>query len=225
MLRQVPLGELAHRCREETLRFVRGESRDDAYCFEVFARAVVARDDEAWAAIVAQYRGMVLAYVSQHSAAAAIRESDEYWINRAFQRFWTAVGADRFGQFPDLPALLKYLKLCVHSVLMDEVRTRRARTSTSLEEVAEAAAPASNTERSVLGALVGEQLWAAVLRHVQDDAEREVAHLSFARDLKPAEIFDRHPQLFDSVADVYRIKRNLIERLRRSPEIRDFLAP
>jgi hypothetical protein len=108
---------------------------------------------------------------------------------------------------------------------MDEVRTRRARTSTSLDEVAEAAAPASNTERSVLGALAAEQLWAAVLRHVQDDAEREVAHLSFARDLKPAEIFDRHPQLFDSVADVYRIKRNLIERLRRSPEIRDFLAP
>jgi hypothetical protein len=184
----------------------------------------VHRDDEAWAAIVAQYRGILLAYVSQHGAAAVIRESDDYWINRAFQRFWTAVSADRFGQFPDLPALLKYLKLCVHSVLMDEVRTRRARTSTSLEELVESAAPLASTEHNVIGGLAGEQLWAAVLGHVQDEAERQVAQLSFTRDLKPAEIFDRHPELYASVADVYRIKRNLLERLRRSPEIREFLA-
>ena len=50
-----------------------------------------------------------------------------------------------------------------------------------------------------------------------------VAYLSFARDLKPSEIFGRHPRLYESVADVYRIKRNVIERLRRSPEVRAFL--
>ena len=51
-----------------------------------------------------------------------------------------------------------------------------------------------------------------------------VAYLSFARELKPSEIFGRHPGLYASVADVYRIKRNLIERLRRSPQVRAFLA-
>jgi hypothetical protein len=50
-----------------------------------------------------------------------------------------------------------------------------------------------------------------------------VAFLSFARDLKPAEIASRHTALFASVADVYRIKRNIIERLRRNPEIQGFL--
>src|SRR5712691_8501384 len=109
-LRDVSLAELGRRCREETLRFLRGEPRDDAFCFEIFARAVVRREDDAWETIVAQYRGIVLAYVGQHSAAAMIREPDDYWINRAFQRFWSAVGPERFGQFPDLAALLKYLK-------------------------------------------------------------------------------------------------------------------
>jgi len=224
-LRDVSIVELGRRCREETLRFLRGEPRDDAYCFEVFERAVVRREDDAWATIVAQYRGIVLAYVGQHSAAAMMREPDDYWVNRAFQRFWSAVGPERFGQFPDLAALLKYLKLCVHSVLMDELRSRRGAPVNSLDEVPETVPSSSTTaEGSVVGKLAGEQLWQTIKTELQDEAEEVVAYLSFARELKPSEIFGRHPGLYGSVADVYRIKRNLIERLRRSPEVRAFLT-
>jgi len=223
-LRDVSLAELGRRCKEETLRFLRGEPRDDAFCFEVFERAVVQREDDAWATIVAQYRGIVLAYVGQHSASAMMREPDDYWVNRAFQRFWSAVGADRFGQFPDLAALLKYLKLCVHSVLMDEIRARRAAPVNSLDEIPETAAAPHNAEHNVIGKLAGEQLWAAISAELQDEPEQVVAHLSFRRDFKPSEIFNRHPGLYASVADVYRIKRNLIERLRRNPEVRAFLT-
>jgi hypothetical protein len=220
----MPLAELARRCRDETLRFLRGDTREDAYCFEVFERAVVHRDDAAWAAVVEQYRGIILAYVGQHSLATLIRESEDFWVNRAFQRFWSAVGPDRFAQFPDLPALLKYLKLCVHSVLLDEARARRSASLTSLEEMPDTTPAPTSAERSVVGQLAGEQLWETVLRELHDESEQVVAFLSFARDLKPAEIFERHPRLYASVGDVYRIKRNLIERLRRSPEVRAFLA-
>jgi hypothetical protein len=217
------IAELARRCADETLRFVRGEPRDDIYCFEIFARAIVHREDQAWTAIMAQYRGIVLAYVGQHSAAAAVREPDEFWVNRAFARFWGAVGPDRFAQFPDLPALLKYLKLCVHSVLMDELRARRA-PSLSLDELPENTPGAAAAEQSLIGTLSGQELWSAVLGELQDEAERVIAILSFARGLKPSEIYDRNPRLYSDVADVYRIKRNIVERLRRSPRIRSFLA-
>ncbi len=220
---KLPLGELATRCREETQRFLRGEPREDAFCFEIFERAVALRDEDAWAAIMAQYRGIVLAYVGQHTAPSMLRESDDYWVNRAFQRFWTAVGPERFGQFPDLAALLKYLKLCVHSEVMDEVRARKAAVTASLDEVGTSVASPDNAERSAVGKLAAEQLWQTILDELQDEAERVAAYLSFARDLKPAEIFDRHPRLYASVADVYRIKRNVIERLRRSAEVRAFL--
>jgi hypothetical protein len=220
---ELSLLELARRCREETLRFLRGEEREDAFCFEIFERAVVARDNAAWEAIVAQYRGIVVAYVVQHTAAAMLHETDDYWVNRAFQRFWGAVGPERFGQFPDLPALLKYLKLCVHSVLLDEVRARRAASLTSLDEVPESMPSKSDAEQGVLAKLAGEQLWAAIARELQDEAEKTVVYLSFARDLKPAEILERRSDLFASVADVYRVKRNVIERLRRSAHIRGFL--
>ena len=218
----LPLADLARRCREETLRFLSGLDRNDAFCFEIFRRAVVEREDGAWEAIVNQYRGIVLAYVGQHTAASLLREPDDYWLNRAFQRFWSAVGPDRFASFPDLPALLKYLKLCVHSVLLDEVRARRA--AVSLDDVPETMPSGLNAESGVIGQLSGEQLWVAIKRELHDEAELKVAFLSFARDLKPAEIAVRHPTLFATVADVYRIKRNIIERLRRNAEIRAFLG-
>jgi hypothetical protein len=223
-LRELPYAELARRCREETLRFLRAEPRDDAFCFELFQRAIVNRDDDAWASIVAQYRGIVLAYVGQHSIAATVREPDDYWVNRAFQRFWSAVGPARFAQFPDLAALLQYLKLCVHSVLMDEARARRAGMATSLEELSATAVGPDTAERHAVSKLAGAQLWQAVVKELQDEAERVVAYLSFASDLKPGEIFDRHPRLYQSVGDVYRVKRNVVERLRRSPAVRAFLT-
>jgi hypothetical protein len=222
-VRELPLAELTRRCQEETLRFLRGEPRDDAFCFEAFERAVVHRDDQAWEAIVAQYRGIVLAYVGQHTVATIVHEPDDYWVNRAFQRFWMAVGPERFAHFPDLAALLKYLKLCVHSVLMDELRARHSTVVSSLDEVpADVPAPTSS-EQSAVGRLAGEQLWQTVLHELQDEGEQIVAYLSFARGLKPAEIYQRYPNLYASVGDVYRVKRNVIDRLRRSAEIRAFL--
>jgi hypothetical protein len=220
---ELPVAELARRCREETLRFLRGEARDDAFCFEIFQRAVVQRSDDAWEAIVAQYRSIVMAYVAQHTAAAIVHEPDDYWVNRAFQRFWAAVGPDRFSKFPDLPSVLKYVKLCVHSVLMDELRSRRVATIASLDEVPETRPAQTDSEARVIGELASEELWATISRDLQGEAERQVVYLSFVRDLKPAEIFERHSALFSSVADVYRIKRNVIERLRRNAEIRAFL--
>jgi hypothetical protein len=222
--RVVSIPALAARCREETLRFLRREPRDDSFCFELFSRAVADRDHAAWEAIVDQYRAIVLAFVRQHAAAGSLGEPDDFWVNRAFQRFWLAVSPQRFSSFRDLPAILKYLKLCVHSVLLDEVRARRAIQVTSLEGlVSDAAAPGSTAD-AVLDSLVREQLWTAVLAQVQTDAEREVAVLCVARGLKPAEVHARHPDLFASAAEVYRVKRNLLERLRRSPDIRAFLA-
>jgi hypothetical protein len=72
--------------------------------------------------------------------------------------------------------------------------------------------------------MAAEQLWTTIARQLNDEPERVVAYQSFARDLKPAEIYGHFPELYESVADVYRIKRNILDRLRRSPDIRAFLT-
>jgi hypothetical protein len=224
-LQRTSLTDLAAACREETSKFQRGERSRNDYCREIVRRAVCERDHAAWDAVITQYRGIVVAWVRQHPASAAGREEDDYWVNRSFERFWMAVGPERFALFPDLAALLKYLKMCVNSVLLDDARARTAVQLEPLERAAGyAAGPSSDAEVVAVGHMAGRELWRTIAEEVPDEAERLVVYCSFALDLKPREIFERNPGRYPSVADVYRIKRNVLERLRRNPRIQQFAA-
>ncbi len=68
----------ARACREATGTFLRGEPRSDASGLELFRRAVCERDQDAWNAVVAEYRGLILAWVRRHPAAACVHEPDDY---------------------------------------------------------------------------------------------------------------------------------------------------
>jgi hypothetical protein len=223
-VRRMPLAQLATQCREETEKFLRRELSRDLFCFEIFRRAICDRDEPAWATVFAQYRGMVLSWVRRHPASAGMQEDDMYWVNRTFDRFWTAVGPERFGAFVGMAALLRYLKLCGHSVLLDEVRARGPGRSDALDDrVAESLATPDVADAAV-GQLAGSDLWAVIVAETQDEAERRAAYLCFVLDLKPREVQERYPELYATVDDVYRIKRNLLDRLRRNPRIRAFLT-
>ena len=230
-LTRTALGDLVTSCREETGKFQRGEPSRTDPCWEIMRRAVSQREHAAWEAVLTQYRGIVLGWVHQHPASAHSREGDDYWVNRIFERLWMAVGPDRFSQFSDLPSLLKYLKMCVHSVLMDDVRARRSAELESLDapgvrdriDASASAGAAGNAEELALGELAGRELWQVISDEVPDETERLVLYWSFVLDLKPGEIHSRSPERYPTVADVYRIKRNVLDRLRRSPRLQQRL--
>ena len=225
-LRQTPLAELIGACREETSKFLRHQPARDEFCFELIRRALGEADQEAWHAVFAQYRGMVLAWIRQHPASFTVREEADYWVNRTFERFWTAMGPERLALFPGLPAVLRYLKLCAHSVLLDAARTRGTAQLVPLSDHAARGAATGevvDAEDLAAGQVAGQELWQVVSAELQDEAERLVAYLCLVRDLKPREVYERHPDRFAGVADVYRVKRNLLDRLRRSPAIQRFL--
>ena len=134
-VRELSVINLAHQCQEETARYLRRESGEGVCCFELFRRAVADRDDQAWERVVIQYRRMVLAWVRRHPTRALVNESDDDWVHDAFARFWKAVPPDRFAMFPNLAAILRYLKLCVHSSLMDEARASEAQRASVLTRV------------------------------------------------------------------------------------------
>ena len=223
--RRLGLAELAAACREETRQYLLGRAHRDEFALELLRRAICERDSGAWEALMEQYGKLVLSQIRSHPLHRTTCEGDDFWVNRTFQRFWMAVGPERLGLFPDLPSVLRYLKMCAHSVLLDEARRQRGheRAVVSLSPAPGGEAVAE-VERSVLGRLLGQQLWEAVAAETRDQAELVIARLSLAADYRPAEIFARHPELFQSVAEVYRVKRNLIERIRRSPRISRLLA-
>ncbi|MGN6565768.1 MAG: sigma-70 family RNA polymerase sigma factor [Thermomicrobiales bacterium] len=222
-LHQATLAALIAACRDETERFQRREDVSGESCFELLRRAIAGRDQAAWEAIFAQYRGMVLAWVRRHPALGALPEDDDYWINRTFERFWSAVGPERFDMFNGLAAALRYFKMCAHSVILDAARAQGAARDEALPEQLPARGDAADPAAIVGSELTRRALWDIVRAALTGDDERLVAELCFALDLKPREVYARHPDQFASVADVYRVKRNVLDRLRRNPALAEFL--
>jgi hypothetical protein len=122
---------------------------------------------------------------------------------------------------------LQYLKLCVRSAVLDDVRARQQAALEPIDGLDErriAAGPGSartapDVEGIVLDRMASRDLWRTVLEALPDADERLVAYLSFVQGLKPGEIATARPDRFASAADVYRVKRNALERLRRSPRL------
>jgi len=202
----------------------RTEAATEAHDFALLRRAIAGRDQDAWAACLLRFRPAVLASLRRLPPASIAVEHDDYWVNRAFERFWSAVTADRLDQFTSLGALLRYLQLCCHSVVLDELRVRRRSACTSLSRLGEDVATTSGGQETVVARLSASALWQTILAAAQDEPERVVADLALVRGLKPAAIQAAHPVQFASVADVYRTKRNLLDRLRRHPGVLQFLG-
>jgi DNA-directed RNA polymerase specialized sigma24 family protein len=221
-LRSLSTEAVARGCRTEAGRFARGEPHTDVYALELLRRALAEDDAAAWLAFVAQYRGVVLASIRRQPAFALVHEDEHFWVDRTFERFWTAAGRDRLDRFPTLTAILRYLKMCAHSVLMDEARARRVAQHVRLEDTPEMGAPVEDVESTVLGEVAAHELWQVILAELPSEPERLVARLSLSGGMSPRQIQQRHPEWYPDVAQVYRLKRNAFERLRRSARVRSF---
>jgi DNA-directed RNA polymerase specialized sigma24 family protein len=222
-LRDLPLAPLRAEAQAQERSYARGEPSQDAAGLELFRRAIDERDDAAWQAVLEIYRGLLVAQAGRKVVRGLVVEDDGFCVDRAFQRFWYATSNQRLSQFKDLASILKYLKMCLGSVLLDQARARRRQACVSIDDVAPDVCVSADPAGQVISRLAQRELWAAIDRDLLDASERLVAHLSFVGGLCPREIMARHPETFHDVYDVYRTKRNMIERLRRSQAIKSLL--
>jgi DNA-directed RNA polymerase specialized sigma24 family protein len=217
------LAGLADRCRQETQKYRRREAFREEFCYEIFRRAICDRDGDAWSALVETYAGLTRGWIIRHPARATVREDDDYLLNGLFERFLRAIGPERFVQFPTLANLLNYLKLCAHSVILDEVRRHEQTPVESVDRLLEELGEEPGAESRELANVEARDLWDKINQVLADEAERRVIYLRLALGLAPREVQRRDPTRFPTVGDVYRAYRNALDRLRRAPEIRRFV--
>jgi len=224
----LPLKVLQRRCARQSARFFQQKPHDPRYCLEIFRRAIEMADADAWAAIYCQYRPLLDSWFRRHPLASALAEAHEQIIAHAFERFWQALTPQKFAAFSGLAAILRYLQLCVHAALTDCMRQRQR--SVLLVEDGEAlledlCRPEKiyNPEAQALRREGAARLWAWVEAHCRDARERLLMHESLVLGMRPMEICTRHPDLFPDVRIAYRIKENLLARLRRSPQAQEML--
>jgi DNA-directed RNA polymerase specialized sigma24 family protein len=225
-LNALPLAGLTHRCTQETESFFRRDSYDPVFCYELFRRAILERNQRAYDCLYRQYQPLVASWVERHPSYPGAGEEIQYFVNRSFEKLWHALTPEKFQRFPDLKALLSYLKLCAHSVVIDHARTRQ---HALLHEAAgdtllAGQAASNNVEGDTVETAQQQEFWRVVNRRLAGEKEQAVVFGSFVLAMKPAELQLRYAHLFSDVKDVYRTKQNVLERLRRDPELLNLRA-
>ncbi len=214
--------DLRHLCAEETDNFQQRRPYDPHYCFEIFRRAAVDRDEAAWAAIYSQYERQVLSWVRRNPMFPMMEEEASYFANRAFERMWAALTPEKWTKFPNLKSLLRYLQMCCHSVMVDYSRQKEQATlKTELDDLMARRLPDDEAEVETQVATTQEQeaLWALIRRELADDREVRVIYAKFVLGMKPAQIARRFNSMFSDVKDVYRVSEAAMGRLRNSPAL------
>jgi hypothetical protein len=223
---QLQLTDLARICAKETELFFQHRNHDTRFCFELFRRAIRENDQYAWELIYEQYQSLVSGWVKHHSGFATSGEEIQFFVIDTFAKISRILTSEKFDKFSDLQSLLRYLKMCVHSVITDYNRTAdRTRLKASLDDVqfdVKASGPAP--ELAVLDKLDNQTLWAHLTEKLNDEKERLIIQGIFVLALKPRELSDHYKGAFTDVEEVYRIKQNIFARLRRDSEFRKFLG-
>jgi hypothetical protein len=185
--------------------------------YELFRRAILTRDQEAWAMIYARYRLMMIAWASRCSANRHTGEWADDIADHALARAWAALTPERFAEFPTLPRLLGYLRTCVVTTAIDSARAQAASwRASSAMSMGTSDAP----EQSVLAAIERDELWRTVVALTTSSEERIVLVENMAYAFPPRTIQKRHPQIFPDVEAVYRVKRKLCLRLQHNYNVR-----
>ena len=222
-LMQLSLPALVRRCATESDHFYHNQPYDARFAHELFRRALVERDEIAWEHIYTHYSPLVESWIRRSGAFSSSGESSEFFVGAAFTKFWRAISA-RFEQFPTLASVLSYLQLCAGSVVIDSVRAQSWAEMLPEEAIPFGHAAQTSPDEEAMKRVNCEEFWSYVATQLNSEAERVVVFRSFVLGMKPGDIYNDYQHLFQNVNDVYNVKRNVLGRLSRDPELRQMLA-
>ncbi len=216
------LSELAKQCAKETSQYFSNGGAPGQSCYQLFKLAIIDRDQEAWEILYRQYEPLVKGWVLRHPAYAKTNEEADYFVNAAFTRVWQAITPEKFQRFEDTSSILRYLQVCTNSVILDNLR-QRANEAYDIDADDVRHQIDQRHGRNVADmhrSLYFQQLFEAVNQRMKTEQERIVLYEVYVLDVKPSDIFKRHPHTFKNVKEIYRIKENILARLRRDEKLK-----
>lgn len=223
-LEHMAVEDLAQKCAQETDLFFTHHDYDSSYGFELFRRAVRNKDERALEVVITQYQPLVARWVyrwiDKHPDFLLINEEAQDFIAQGFERFWASFTPAKFDKSRNLAAILRYLQMCVHGAITDAWRKfRRIRLEQEMkDEEQEFFQPESTPE----DLLQNDEFWQLIKKKLKDPKEYTVVYASFSLALSPRQILAEYPGIFRDIKEIYQYKANLLDRLERDDEIKDF---
>ena len=211
--------ELVKEARRETALFQRRQATESCCSYELWRRAIVLRDDWAWSAVYGLYTPIVSAWIVLRVPRLAGEDLDVL-VNQAFARFAHAMTEQKWRDFACMGALLGYLKCCAHSAATD-YRRWQPRQHDALDSLPVSCEPlVGDCAETVMERQAAQELWRLVCSEAPAHEEQLVLLLVVAQGMSPRALRQRYPALYPTVEAVYRIRRNVIERLQRNRKLR-----
>ncbi|MBV9689820.1 MAG: sigma-70 family RNA polymerase sigma factor [Ktedonobacteraceae bacterium] len=212
---EMSLTSLADRSFVEMSKYRRKEASDDRYCLEIMRRAVLQNDDEAWAVLYRQFGENLHLWFHRHPWKDVVLqyEQEEHYVDLAFERFWKSVRKQELS-FSTLAAAMSYLHMCLNCSIMDMLRDSARPKEAVLPDYEQA----NEAEPLVEDMYHENDVWEAIESLLPDDKEKRVAYLHFHCNLKAREIMQFCPGEFCNEREIYRLKRNIIDRLVRNKD-------
>jgi hypothetical protein len=210
-LSQMNLSSLSHRCSHEMSKRRRKESFDDAYCLEIFRRAIVQGVDQAWVVLQDRFGDSIRMWLHSHprNDVALRHDTEENYVAMTFTRFWHAVH-DQKLEFQSLVAALSYLHATLNGIIMDTMRSQMRSKEVPLPEADSHEEPAANESDKE------QSIWLSIQQLLSGPQEQRLAYLLYYCGLKPREVLVRCPNEFADIQEIYRLNCKIVERLRRN---------
>ena len=226
-LQEMSVLDLAQKCAQETDLYFSHKDYDSTCCYELFRRAILENNGEAWVAIRDQYQPLVARWVdrwlSKHPGFSSTSEEADDFIAQAFERFWISFSPGKFEKSQGLAPVLRYLQMCVHGAITDA--WRKMRHQQLEQEAGDEEVEFSEQKPTPEDLLQTDEFWTLIRKKSKNSEEYTVIYASYNLDLSPREILAEYPGLFSDIKEIYQYKANLLDRLERDEEIRKFFLP
>ncbi len=222
-LEQPTVAELIQAARREIALFRHHRSTENTYAWALWQRAIVLRDEQAWFGLYDLYHAVVDAWIMRQAHDLDYDER-EALTNEVFAKLYHSIPPAKFASFLSLPALLTYFKRCAASVVVDYRRSQRVLQREDPLESLSWEPALDDFAEAVADQLAAQEVWRVVACEVPAQEERLVLVAVCVQGISPRELQQRYSALFPTVKDIYRIKRNVLERLQRNGRLRALWA-
>jgi hypothetical protein len=185
-----------------------GDETFKVYSLELLRRAIAHGDQDAWAGFQQCLEETVLTWLHEHPSREAACQwlCEKHLVGQAFERFRQAAIQAQMA-FETIAGVLVYLRASLHGAILDTLRTL------SRPKEVSRLVPGLAGEPRMEDQIDSNEIWEALQTLLPSARDRRLAYLLYHCGLGPKEILHCCSQEWSDVQEIYRLRRNIVERL------------
>ena len=224
---QLSLVSVSYRCHAEQQKFKQDKQHKTSFCFDLWRRALENPNDEssstAWEFVYKHFYPTALRWIKKHPIFPLTGEDQEYFATLALVKMWEyfAKGSGSFTKFSSLGQILKFLQMCINSVVTDYWKKHikpfqhcDSQGENPLDIVVDKKPHYQNVETT--------ELWNKIYQKAHNELEQCFIYAYFELQLPRRKIAEMYPQ-FGGTQGVKKVREPLMNRIERDSSLKHFL--